>query len=256
MFNLYDVAQECKDYMLANITKQINKVYRGNLVFTDYDILGNLKKWEELLLNLQSAIRGKYPSIASQLKEYIYKFDEEPIVYFSSICAIIDCLLALEENKSSGKRIFISHSSKDEACVTDFVNHILCLGIGVNREDIFCTSIEDLSIRNGEDIRSHIQENIRSAEYSFLLLSDNYKSSEICVNEMGAVWAYDSNVRLYLLPNTTFSSIGWLCDPRKANELYDSVALDRLYNEMTIHFNLPNNIDHWSQQRETFLRRR
>lgn len=76
------------------------------------------------------------------------------------------------------------------------------------------------------------------------------------MNEMGAVWAYDSNVRLYLLPNTTFPSIGWLCDPRKANKLYDSVALDRLYNEMTIHFNLPNNIDHWSQQRETFLRRR
>ena len=256
MLNLYDVAQECKDYMLANITKRINKVHSGNLVFTDYDIIGDLKKWEDLLLNLQSASRRKYPSIASQLKEYIYKFDEEPIVYFSSIGAILDCLLALEENKCFGKRIFISHSSKDEACVTDFVNHILCLGIGVNREDIFCTSIEDLSIRNGEDIRSHIQENIRSAEYSFLLLSDNYKSSEICVNEMGAVWAYDSNVRLYLLPNTTFSSIGWLCDPRKANKLYDSVALDRLYNEMIIHFKLPSNIVRWSQQRETFLRRR
>ena len=90
MFNLYDVAQECKDYMLANITKRINKVHSGNLVFTDYDIIGDLKKWEDLLLNLQSASRRKYPSIASQLKEYIYKFDEEPIVYFSSICAIID----------------------------------------------------------------------------------------------------------------------------------------------------------------------
>lgn len=255
MFNLYDVAQECKDYMLANITKRINKVRRGNLVFTDYDILGDLKKWEELLLNLQSASRRKYPSIASQLKEYIYKFDEEPIVYFSSIGAILDCLLALEENKCFGKRIFISHSSKDEACVTDFVNHILCLGIGVNREDIFCTSIEDLSIRNGEDIRSHIQENIRSAEYSFLLLSDNYKSSEICVNEMGAVWAYDANVKLFLLPNTSFSSIGWICDTRKADKLADSVALDRLYKEMIGYFSLKENLIHWSQQRETFVGR-
>lgn len=146
--------------------------------------------------------------------------------------------------KVSRTRIFISHSSKDKQYITKFVNQILCLGVGVSPDDVFCTSIEDLGIKNGEDIRNHIHDNIRSAEYSFLMISDNYKASEICINEMGAVWAYGSNVRLYLLPNTTFSSIGWLCDPRKANKLYDSVALDRLYNEMTIHFNLPNHLDH------------
>ena len=112
-----------------------------------------------------------------------------------------------------------------------------------------------MSIRNGEDIRMHIQENIRSAEYSFLLISDNYKASEICVNEMGAVWAYDANVKLFLLPNTSFSSIGWLCDTRKADKLADSVALDRLYKEMIEYFSLNENLIHWSQQRETFVGR-
>ena len=62
---------------------------------------------------------------------------------------------------------------------------LLILGIGLNPDDIFCTSIEDMTMRNGEDIRKHIQDNIRSAEYSFLLISDNYKASEICINEMG-----------------------------------------------------------------------
>ncbi len=241
--------------MSANITKQKNRIHSGNLIFTNYDILGDLKQWETMLQNLCAAMSQRYPLISQYLSDCMRKFDEEPIVYFSSISAIIECILSLEK-ESTGKRVFISHSSKDKKYVTDFVNHILCLGIGLSPDDIFCTSIEDMTMRNGEDIRSHIQENIRSAEYSFLLLSDNYKSSEICVNEMGAVWAYDSNVRLYLLPNTTFPSIGWLCDPRKANKLYDSVALDRLYNEMTIHFNLPNHLDHWSQQRETFLCRR
>lgn len=41
--------------------------------------------------------------------------------------------------------------------MTDFVNHILCLGIGLSLEDIFCTSIEDMTMRNGEDIRRTIE---------------------------------------------------------------------------------------------------
>ena len=254
MNNIYRTAKECADFMSANITKRKNRIHSGNLIFTDYDILGNLQHWEKLLQNLCSVISQKYPLIEQNLGDYIQKFDGEPIVYFTSIATIIECVLSLEK-ESNGKRVFISHSSKDKQLVKDFVNHILCLGIGVNPDDIFCSSIEDMTIRNGEDIRKHIQDNIRSAEYSFLLISDNYKASEICVNEMGAVWAYDANVKLFLLPNADFPSIGWLCDTRKADKITDSVALDRLYNEMIEYFSLPGNFLHWSAQRETFVGR-
>lgn len=254
MSNIYRLAKDCADFMSVNITKQKNRIHSGNLIFTDYDILGNLKGWEDKLQNLCSAMSQKYPLISQYLSDCMRKFDEEPIVYFSSISAIIECVFSLEK-ESTGRRVFISHSSKDKKYVTDFVNHILCLGIGLTPDDIFCTSIEDMTMRNGEDIRMHIQENIRSAEYSFLLISDNYKDSEICVNEMGAVWAYDANVKLFLLPNTSFSSIGWLCDTRKADKLADSVALDRLYKEMIEYFSLKENLIHWSQQRETFVGR-
>jgi len=254
MSNIYKVAKECADFMSASITKQRNRIYSDNLIFTDYDILGDIKRWKTILQKLCSAMAHKYPLIAQSLRKSILKFDEEPIVYFSSISTIIECILSLEED-NTGKRIFISHSSKDEQLVKDFVNHILCLGVGLNPDDIFCTSIENMTIRNGGDIRKHVQENIRSAEYSFLLISDNYKASEICVNEMGAVWAYDANVRLFLLPNTDFPSIGWLCDTRKADKLTDSVVLDRLYKEMIEYFSLQENLIHWSQQRETFVGR-
>lgn len=255
MDSIYSVAKECIEYASLNITKIKNRIYRGNVVFTDYDIVGDLAQWEKLLLKLHSAIQKKYPSIAGNLKEYIDKYDEEPIVQFSSILSLLDCLLSIEDAKE-GKCIFISHSSKDKQCVTDFVDHILCLGIGINQDDIFCTSIEDLGIRNGEDVRRHIHENIRSAEYSFLMISDNYKGSEICVNEMGAVWAYDANVRLYMLPNADIKSIGWLCDTRIAQKLSDPVALDQLYNEMRAFFSITTeNFEHWSRIREEFVKR-
>ena len=103
---------------------------------------------------------------------------------FGVIVGLWSVLNAKYSKVRNGKKIFISHSSKDERYVTDFVNHILCLGIGVDRDNIFCTSIEDLGIRNGEDVIMHIKDNVSSAEYSFLLLFDNYKDSEICINEM------------------------------------------------------------------------
>lgn len=222
----------------------------------------------DLLVQLVVLIKDDYPIECERLQKRtnrlvgcvkINAYDFGAIQELISLLVTRENSTAVGQSSStaqvSGKRIFISHSSKDKQLVKDFVNHILCLGIGLNPDDIFCTSIEDMTMRNGEDIRKHIHDNIRSAEYSFLLISDNYKSSEVCINEMGAVWAYDANVKLYLLPNTNFDKIGWLCDTRKAEKLTDSIALDSLYKEMIEHFSLHDNFIHWSQQREMFLRR-
>ena len=224
MKTIYSIAKECQNYIEQNISFNRNRIHSGRIVFTDYDIVGDVKQLEKHLKDLHSAIKGKYPSIATSLKESMDLYDNDRIVHISAITAIVDCICAIE-TPSNGKRIFISHSSKDKQIVSNFIDHILCLGIGINRTDIFCTSIEDIAIRNGEDIRAHIQGNIRCADFSFLLISDNYKSSEICLNEMGAVWAYDSNVRLYLLPDTNIDSIGWLCDSRKANKITNNYTI-------------------------------
>uniref|UniRef100_UPI0025973192 toll/interleukin-1 receptor domain-containing protein n=2 Tax=Bacteroidia TaxID=200643 RepID=UPI0025973192 len=165
---------------------------------------------------------------------------------------IIQSRCDLANNKH--KKIFISHSSKDEAIIKLFVDDILQLGVGIKPEQIFCTSIEDMGIKNGEDIRKHIHQNIKNADYSFLLISNNYKTSEICLNEMGAVWAYDNNVKLYLLPKMDFDSIGWLCNTRIAERIDNSIALDELHEQLQQHYSLQNtSIRSWSRLREKFL---
>lgn len=118
---------------------------------------------------------------------------------------------------------------------------------------IFCTSIEDMAIKNGEDIRKHIKDNIRTADFSFLMISNNYKNSEICINEMGAVWAYDSNVRYYLLPDVGFDKIGWLCDTKKADRLNDTIVLDAIQKELIAYYSLSDNELAWSRQRNSFI---
>ena len=216
------------------------------------ELIPLLEREHSLIASILKQSLKNLPSNGNYINAYVFGDIRTAI-------RILDDIYTLKKEDNTfnvqGKKIFISHSSKDSQLVSNFVDHILCLGIGINRNDIFCTSIEDVAIRNGEDIRKHIQDNIRCADYSFLLISDNYKASEICLNEMGAVWAYDSNVRLYLLPDTNFNIIGWLCDTRKANKITDSVALDLLYKEMCEYYSLPDNFRNWSQQREIFINR-
>jgi hypothetical protein len=111
-----------------------------------------------------------------------------------------------------------------------------------------------MAIKNGEDIRKHIHTNIQTADFSILLISNNYKKSEICMNEMGAVWACNNNVRYYILPDSNFDTIGWLCNPNQAEKLFDSIALDALKMELSTYYSLEDKGTAWSRQRETFLK--
>lgn len=118
---------------------------------------------------------------------------------------------------------------------------------------IRCKRISGESIKNGEDIRRHIKENVQGTDFSFLMISKNYRNSEIFLNEMGAVWAADNRVRYYLLPDVDFKEIGWLCDTNKADMLGNSVVLDALEEEMTGFYGLPHKGGIWSRQRQNFV---
>lgn len=150
------------------------------------------------------------------------------------------------------KKIFISHSSKDKGIVDAFVT-LLCMGGGFSPNDIFCTSIEGMKIKNGEDIRMHIQNNVNFADFAILLISSNYKQSEICLNEMGAVWAVNKQIKTYVLPGLQESEVGWLIDTKAAEKISDPVALAALYDKFSKFYKLPNNTELWTAQATKFL---
>lgn len=69
---------------------------------------------------------------------------------------------------------------------------------------------------------------------------------------MGAVWANNTTVRYYLLPNFTADKIGWLVNPLQAEQINNAVALDKLQKELLRLFGLKET-GIWSSQREQFL---
>lgn len=266
-----------KDYsLLRNLISSAQDVLTGININYDSIIGPRTQRLVEISKQIIPIIKEDYPDIAQLISNSTQKiaFRTSRILqipqppYFQNVFGdfinaysfgdirtaikILDVLYPPQSGK--GHNIFVSHSSKDKEIVGEFCDRILRLGIGINANDIFCTSIEDMDIKNGEDIRNHIKDNILSADFSFLLISDNYKNSDICLNEMGAVWTNDGNVRYYLLPNTGFDKIGWLCDTKKAEQLTSEIALDKLYKELTTFYKLDEAFETWSKQRVTFIK--
>lgn len=152
---------------------------------------------------------------------------------------------------STCKKIFISHSSKDISIVDAFVT-LLTRGAGLLQDDIFCSSLDGMKIKNGEDMRKHIQENVNYADFAILLVSKNYKASEVCLNEMGAVWAIDKKVKAYVFPDLQEERVGWLINDKAAEKLNDETALASLYEELQQFYKLPLSLPGWTAQAKAF----
>jgi len=158
-----------------------------------------------------------------------------------------------DNQETRDKILFISHSSKDKAIIVKFVDQILRLGIGVPSSCIRCTSIEENGIQNGAKMRDWIHQQIKDCRLSFLMISPNYKDSEICLNEMGAIWALEKDVRIFLLPGVDYNTFGWLEEIRQAGKIVDESALDLLRDDLTELYERTNSTADWGRHRREFL---
>lgn len=147
-------------------------------------------------------------------------------------------------------KIFISHSSNDMDIVTKFVDNVLLNSCGLNTRQIAYTSLQSTGVQLGESIPEFIKHNIEEATYVLLMISDNFRSSEVCLNEMGAAWAMNKKPISILLPNVSFDKLGWLTSLDKAMEISDARALDRLYHLLN---SKEDDAIEWNRHRDSFL---
>ncbi len=81
------------------------------------------------------------------------------------------------------KKIFISHSEKNKDFVTLLLNYLVSLG--VKRENIFCSS----DYRSGvhDKISDDVFAALKKTRLDIIVLSNEYKKSEYCLNESGVI---------------------------------------------------------------------
>ena len=126
------------------------------------------------------------------------------------------------------KKVFISHASADKSIITNFVEQVLILGLGLKQEESAYTSEEPLGVIPGENITTYIKDNIDNASLVLIMISPCYKSSEICLNEMGAAWALNKKCISVVLPGANFDQLGWLTSMEKAVRMTDTVQINLL----------------------------
>ena len=129
------------------------------------------------------------------------------------------------------RSIFISHSSKDEWIITPFIDKILIVGMGIPQGKIFYTSNEDTGIKSGSEFRKTIQLKLQKATAVIQIITENYKRSEVCLNEMGAAWVLSKNVIPFVMPPIHFQNVGFIHYTTQLLKLNDEKDLYKFFDD-------------------------
>ncbi len=227
-------------YLLKHIKEKNSEVWRGySLTELKKLVGGRIQIENEYKKKLESVEAGKitYQDLYNEVESYLVKcIDGNAIpVHFErdvktkkyrilrfeeygEIWATFDFLKQLTEEKKTAKStqqnllFFISHSSRDKDLITAFVDRILLLGLRLNGKDIFCTSIDDMTIKSGEDFKQIIKSKLQSAQIVIQVITENYKKSEVCLNEMGAAWALGLKVIPFIVEPIRYDNVGFIHD--------------------------------------------
>ncbi|MDH3651631.1 MAG: TIR domain-containing protein, partial [Saprospiraceae bacterium] len=158
-------------------------------------------------------------------------------------------------SETGNVKIFISHSSADKIIIDDFVSKILQLGLGIQEEDIFCTSIQGMDIRNGEDFVSAIKDELLEVKVIIVVLSNNYKESEICLNEMGAAWILGKKTYPMIIKPLKYSEVGFLHITKQIVKLSSSDDLDNFKESIEDELEIGSaKTSTWNRNKSNFLR--
>ena len=147
-------------------------------------------------------------------------------------------------------KIFISHSSKDKKVLDRFIDTILIGACGLTSENIVYTSNHSTGVGLGEGIPSFIKSNLKTSSLVLFMVSDNYRDSEVCLNEMGAAWALEKKTLSILMPNINFEKLGWLTSFNKAIKIDDDEGLDKIFEILSRN---TCELSDWTRLKKTFL---
>jgi hypothetical protein len=106
----------------------------------------------------------------------------------------------ITERKAMGAtgKIFISHATTDRR-LADLLRDTLILG-GVSEDRIFYSSSRRSGIPAGQDVRSHLREQLQEAGLIIELISETFLTRPMCLIELGGAWALEKATYPVVVP--------------------------------------------------------
>lgn len=161
-------------------------------------------------------------------------------------------------NVTKKPMVFISHNSED----IDFVEALIDMleGIGLDKSNLFCSSIPNLWIDINDNIYDALRDMFETYDmYVLFILSPRFYNSVASLNEMGAAWVLHSQYSSFLTSDMQFDNVKGVVDPRRlAIAIKDenvSFRLNELKDHILSFLNLPG-VDNskWERYRNRFIK--
>lgn len=230
-FELQDIYDRTNDKFIWRTLTVLNQGFNGWKDVTSFNELTGS------LLTIEKNIDKFYPD------ELLVKEMEEP---------------AMIEKET---KIFISHSTLDKEYAALFVE--LLEDIGLNQQQIFCSSTPGYGIPLNQDIYSYLKSEFEHYNLHIIFfLSKNYYDSVACMNEMGAAWALQNTYTIVLLPGFEFKEIEGAINPRQIGLKLDNDIIDikeklgQLKDNLKKEFGIVGPADiTWETKRDKFIQK-
>lgn len=126
------------------------------------------------------------------------RFTSHQIAGVSGVTILSD-LKKTEVDPMPSRNIFISHSSRNVDVAVQLQSFLV--NMGVERNDVFCSSIPGQGIEDGEQINTTIFQKIDTASQIIFLISQDFIASSYCMEELGVGWyrSVKENTKCYFL---------------------------------------------------------
>ena len=187
-----------------------------------------------IIRNLDPTPRNHQPAYERDLNLAIKSFEgyltdlQEEADFQNKNAALVVPTPAMPQKS---QRVFISHASTDVAVVTQLI--LLLRALGLEKEQIFCTSVTGYKIRLGtKNFLDAIKEEIRNGAVVIFLLSKNFYKSPVCLAEMGAAWVLNSDMIPLVLPPFEFRDVKGVIPFAQGMMVNDTLGIHELAAEL------------------------
>jgi len=190
--------------------------------------------------------REDFSILISSIEQYIEEIEEQQG----------DKLSPIEKSPESPiTKVFISHASKDSEVVEEMIEILESIGLDSNQ--IFCTSFEGYGIELGENFLDSIKGELSSDSLVIFILSKSFYESPVCLCEMGATWVLAKEHIPVLIPPLGYSDVKGVIPLSQGFKINEPLKLNLFKEKIEKTFLIDNTVSlsTWERKRDRILSR-
>lgn len=194
------------------------------------------------------AFRRDFKLLVDAINQYIEDIEEEAVLGESDQPSSVN-------SASTASKIFISHASVDSRIVEELVELLESMGLDSNQ--IFCTSFEGYGIDLGEDFLASIRNELQGDVLVLFVLSKNFYNSPVCLCEMGAAWVLSKNHIPILIPPLDYFDVKGVIPLTQGLKINEPLKLNLLKEKIESLFGLTDRLSMstWERKRDRAVSR-